>query len=225
MPYVPIVTAVELAMVDRLTRGLGKMVAEVKTYGGEFDDEDLEAVVRRLPAAWITFGGVKRTEPVSTDRHKWRAEAIFVVMVGARNVRNEQASRHGGPAQIEVGTNLLISAVRYLLNQQDMGLPIRHLAPGAIRTLFNTKVRSDAMSVYAMEFHTAWVEDSLFIGAFPQGAPDGPLGQVFADYDGQLDPETPDWKSTLLKYYLKPDFGPDTKPDLQDLIPMGKEQP
>ncbi|RQU99056.1 DUF1834 family protein, partial [Burkholderia cenocepacia] len=33
--YVPIVTAVELAIVDRLTRGLGRMVKEVKTYGGE----------------------------------------------------------------------------------------------------------------------------------------------------------------------------------------------
>ncbi|VWB82133.1 hypothetical protein BLA13014_03782 [Burkholderia aenigmatica] len=221
MPYVPIITAVELAIVDRLKRGLGKMVTEVKTYGGEFDDEELETVVRRFPAAWVTFGGVKRTDPVSTDRSKWRAEATFVVMVGARSIRNEETSRHGGPAKTEVGTNLLISAVRYLLNEQDMGLKIRELQPGAIRTLFNTKTQAGAMSVYALEFKTAWIEDTLFVGAFPQGASEGPLGKVFEDYGGQIDPPTPDWETTLLSYFLKP--GTDRPADAQDLVQMNQE--
>ncbi|WP_124076162.1 DUF1834 family protein [Burkholderia gladioli] len=219
--YVPIITAVELAIVDRLKRGLGRMVDEVATYGGEFDDDELEDVVRRFPAAWVTFGGVKRTDPVSTSRSKWHAEAVFVVMVGARSVRDEQTSRHGGPAKAEVGTNLLVSAVRHLLNQQDMGLPITNLRPGAVRTLFNTKVRSDAMSVYACEFRTSWVEDTLFLGAFPQGASDSPLGQVFEDYGGQIDPPTPDWKTTLLSYFLKP--GTDRPADAQDLVQMKQE--
>lgn len=221
MAYVPIITAVELAIVDRLTRGLGRMVNEVKTYGGEFDDDELDTVVRRFPAAWVTFGGVKRTDPVSTSRAKWKAEAVFVVMVGSRSVRNEQTSRHGGPAQSEVGTNLLVSAVRHLLNEQDMGLPIRNLQPGPIRTLFNTKVRNDAMSVYALEFRTAWVEDTLFLGAFPQGAVEGPLGDVFEQYGGQIDPETPDWKTTLLSYFLKP--GTERPADAQDLVDMPQE--
>ncbi|HZZ04638.1 DUF1834 family protein [Paraburkholderia sp.] len=218
---IPIITAVELAIVDRLTRGLGKMVTEVATYGGEFDDEELDTVVRRFPAAWVTFGGVKRTDAVSTSRAKWKAEAVFVVMVGARSVRNEQTSRHGGPSQLEVGTNLLVSAVRHLLNQQDMGLPIRELQPGSVRTLFNTRVRSDAMSVYACEFRTAWVEDTLFLGAFPQGAADGPLGSLFEQYDGQIDPPTPDWKTTLLSYFLKP--GTERPADATDLVQMPQE--
>jgi phage gp37-like protein len=221
MAYVPIITAVELAIVDRLTRGLGRMVKEVKTYGGEFDDDELDTVVRRFPAAWVTFGGVKRTDPVSTSRAKWKAEAVFVVMVGSRSLRNEQTSRHGGPGQSEIGTNLLVSAVRHLLNEQDMGLPIRNLQPGSIRTLFNTKVRDDAMSVYALEFRTAWVEDTLFLGAFPQGAVEGPLGAVFEQYDGHLDPETPDWKTTLLSYFLKP--GTERPADAQDLVDMPQE--
>lgn len=218
--YVPIVTAVELAIVDRLKRGLGKMVAEVKTYGGEFDDEELDEVVRRLPAAWVTFGGVKRTDPHSTSREKWRAEATFVVLVGARSLRNEQAGRHGGASSGEVGTNLLISAVRHLLNSQDMGLPIRQMAPGAIRTLFNTQVRKEAMSVYALEFHTAWMEESLFLGAFPQGSVDGPLGVLFEQYGGQIDPPTPDWKTTIFSYFIKP--GTSDEPDAQDQIDMEK---
>ncbi|MDN8050321.1 DUF1834 family protein [Burkholderia multivorans] len=219
--YVPIITAVELAIVDRLKRGLGRMVSEIKTYGGEFDSDELDSVVRRFPAAWVTFGGVHRTEPHSTSRSKWRSEAIFVVMVGARSVRSEESSRHGGVAKTEVGTNLLISCVRHLLNQQDMGLPIRHLAPGPIRTLFNTQVRGDAMSVYALEFRTAWIEDTLFVGAFPQGQSEGPLGQVFEDYGGQIDPPTPDWNTTLLSYFLEP--GSDRPADAQDLIQMKRE--
>ena len=219
--YVPIITAVELAIVDRLTRGLGKMVNEVKTYGGEFDDEELDTVVRRFPAAWITFGGVRRTDPTSTSRAKWKAEAVFVVMVGSRSLRNEQTSRHGGPSPSEVGTNLLVSAVRHLLNEQDMGLPIRNLQPGSVRTLFNTKVRNEAMSVYALEFRTAWIEDSLFLGAFPQGATEGPLGAVFEQYGGHVDPVTPDWKTTLMSYFLKP--GTDRPADAQDLVQMPQE--
>ena len=219
--YVPIITAVELAIVDRLKRGLGRMVSEVKTYGGEFDSDELDAVVRRFPAAWVTFGGVPCTDPHSTSRSKWKSEATFVVMVGARSVRSEESSRHGGVAKAEVGTNLLISCVRYLLNQQDIGLPIRNFAPGPIRTLFNTQVRGDAMSVYALEFRTAWIEDTLFLGAFPQGESEGPLGKVFEDYGGQIDPPTPDWNTTLLSYFLEP--GTDRPADAQDLIQMKRE--
>lgn len=221
--YVPIVTAVELAIVDRLTRGLGRMVKEVKTYGGEFDDDELTEVVRRFPAAWVTFGGVRRTDPESLSRSKWKAEALFVVMVGARSVRSESASRHGGANHAEVGTNLLISCVRRLLNQQDMGLPIRALAPGAIRTLFNTRTRSDALSVYALEFHTAWSEASLFLGAFPEEDSVAPIDDVFARYGGQLDPPSPDWQATLLRYYLQPDGH--RPPDATDRVLMkGKEK-
>ncbi|WP_246797767.1 DUF1834 family protein [Burkholderia perseverans] len=220
--YVPIITAVELAIVDRLTRGLGRMVDEVATYGGEFDDDELDDVVRRFPAAWVTFGGVRRTAPVSTSREKWHAEAVFVVMVGARSVRDEQTSRHGGPAKDEVGTNLLVSAVRLLLNEQDMGLPIDKLRPGAVRTLFNTKVRNDAMSVYACEFRTAWVEDTLFIGAFPESPEAGQtkptIAQVFAQYGGQVDPPLPDFTSLMLSYYTAP--GTDRPADAQDLVRM-----
>jgi len=216
---VPIITAVELAMVDRLTRGLGKMVSSVETYGGEFDDENLADVIRRFPAAWVTFGGVKKTTLVDTSRQKWKPEATFVVMVGARSVRSEAASRHGGPAQGEVGTNLLIYAVRRLMAQQDMGLPIRELMPGAVRTLFNTRLQREAFSVFALEFHTEWMESVLPAGTFPQPADATNLDAVFAAYSGQLDPATPDWVSTQLNYYLDPTREANA-PDAQDIVTM-----
>lgn len=210
---VPIITAVENAIVERLKVGLGKMVRQVSTYGGEFDDDGLADVVRNFPAAWVTFGGIKSTKPVGTDRSKWKAEGAFVVMVGARSVRNEAASRQGGPLATEVGTNLLIYGVRRLLTQQDMKLPIRELEPGSVRTLFNTRLQRDAFSVFALEFHTAWVETALDLHAFPQAVdptrvnaadPTSGLDALFASYAGQIDPAAPDLKSVQMNLYLDP---------------------
>ncbi len=204
-------------MVARLRLGLGKMVRSVETYGGELDD-DSDEVIRRFPAAWVTFGGVRDTQPTATSREKWKAEALFAVMVGARSVRNEQTARHGGPALHEVGTNTLIYAVRRLLSQQDLGLPVRHLAPGRIRTLRHVLLDREAFSCYALEFHTAWVEEVLQNGRFPDQVGDGQPDDVFGRYDGQLGVPDPDWLHTGLNYYLQPDDG---KPDAQDLITHG----
>ena len=210
---VPIITAVENGIVARLKQGLGKMVREVATYGGEFDDDGLAEVVRRFPAAWVTFGGVKKTVPVGTSRDKWKAESVFVVMVGARSVRNEVSSRQGGALPTEIGTNLLIYGVRRLLTQQDLGLPIREFMPGAVKTLFNTRLQREAFSVFGCEFHTAWVETALDLGTFPQpvdptsvvaGDPTSGLDSIFATYGGQVDPTTPDLLSVRMNLHLDP---------------------
>lgn len=226
---VPIITAVELAIVDRLTRGLGKMVTSVATYGGEFDDENLADVVRRLPAAWVTFGGVRKSTPVDTSRQKWKREGTFVVMVGARSVRSEMASRHGGPSAGEVGTNMLIYAVSRLLIQQDLSLPIREFAPGSVRTLFNTRLQREAFSVFALEFHTDWIDAALPARTFPQPVdaadvdandPTSGLDSMFASHGGQLDPASPYWESTALNYFLDPTKEGTNPPDAQDIVTM-----
>lgn len=210
---VPIITAVENAMVARLAKGLGRMVRQVSTYGGEFDDDGLAEVVRNFPAAWVTFGGIRKTTAVGTGRDKWKAEGTFIVMVGTRNVRNEAASRQGGVLLTEVGTNLLIYGVRRLLTQQDLALPIRELQPGNVKTLFNTRLERSAFSVFALEFHTAWIETALEPGAFPQpvdpasvvaGDPTSGMDALFATYAGQIDPATPDLASVSIGLHLDP---------------------
>lgn len=218
---IPIITAVELAIVARLRLGLGKMVKSVETYGGELDDETDE-VVRRFPAAWVTFGGVRDSSATSTSRKKWKKEALFAVMVGARSVRNEQAARHGGAGRHEVGTNQLIYAVNRLLTQQDLGLPIAELAPGRVRTLRHVLVQREAFSCFAIEFHTAWIDEALPRDRFP--APEGPNDPdaIFETHGGQLGQPDPDWLRTGLNYHLAPDDG---KPDATDLIGPEKEQP
>ncbi|UXC35158.1 DUF1834 family protein [Cupriavidus gilardii] len=216
---VPIITAVELAMVDRLRRGLGRMVSSVETYGGELDDE-IGEVVRRFPAAWVTFGGVREARWTGTSKQAWKDEALFAVMVGARSLRNEQAARHGGVSKHEVGTNQLIYAVRRLLAQQDLGLPIRELVPGRVRTLRHIIVSRESFSCFALEFHTAWTEEVLPLGAFPEPVGADHPDRVFEDYDGQLDPPTPDLLRTTLNYHLHPG---QSKPDAKDEITHGTD--
>jgi len=229
---VPIITAVENAIVDRLTRGLGQMVRRVSTYGGEFDDDGLADVVRNLPAAWVTFGGIRKSEPVDKSKRKWKRDATFVVMVGDRSVRSEAASRQGGASLAEVGANMLIWAVTRLVTRQDLALPIRELEPGAVRTLFNTKLQRDAFSVFALEFHTAWIEEALVGRTYPQPVdpatvdasdPTSGLDALFALYHGQLDPATPDLKSVELNTFVNnaPESG---LPQAQDIVTLPPSQ-
>lgn len=48
------ITQIENALVERLQRGLGRLVNTVKSYGGELDDESLGT--SRLPMCLVTFG-------------------------------------------------------------------------------------------------------------------------------------------------------------------------
>ncbi|WP_029770537.1 DUF1834 family protein [Pseudogulbenkiania sp. MAI-1] len=204
----------EDAIIARLRLGLGRMVREVGSYGGELD-EGLEEAIRRFPAAWVTFGGVIKTEPYSTSRRKFMATGQFMVMVGERNVRSEAASRVGGPAQGEVGSYPLVYAVRRLLSAQDLGLPIEALTPGRVRTLFNTRLERQAFSVFACEFQTAWIEEALPLGHWPSPQAQDDSDSVFARYQGKLGQPDPDWLRTGLHYHLTPDDG---IADAQDIL-------
>lgn len=210
----------EDAIIARLRLGLGRMVTEVGSYGGELD-EGLEEAIRRFPAAWVTFGGVTKTDPYGTSRQKFKATGQFVVMVGERSVRSEAAGRRGGPAEGEVGSYPLVYAVRRLLSSQDLGLPIEALMPGRVRTLYNTRLERQAFSVFACEFQTAWIEEALPRDHWPSppapGTPEAETSPdaVFARYQGKLGQPDPDWLRTGLNYHLTPDDG---QADAQDLI-------
>ncbi|MGK3122911.1 DUF1834 family protein [Candidatus Pantoea formicae] len=211
-----IVTQIENAIIGRLKQGLGQLVREVKSYSGELDGEAAN-VIRQLPAVWVTFGGIQGSELLSTARNKWRDRARFVVIVGTRNVRSDEASRHGGAAHSEVGSYPLVYAVRRLLGRQDLGLPVDFLMPGAVRTLFNTALQNQAMSVFACEFDTRFDQSALDNGKFPLAAADLPAGHddlIFSDYSAASSSPDPDWLTTNLNYLL----GGKEPPAAQDII-------
>ncbi|ELM5175851.1 DUF1834 family protein [Escherichia coli] len=183
------ITEIERALVERLRCGLGHMVQDVRTYAGELD-EDPGRIVRSLPAAWVTFGGIVKTERYSTSRRKYIATGRFVVVVGDYNTRSEQSARQGGSVRDEVGTNQLVESVRRLLTGQDLGLEIDYFEPGRVRTLFNTGVAERAMSVFACEFDTRWVEHALENGKWPERGAEADL--LFNRYHGRLSDPDPD---------------------------------
>nr|WP_255680832.1 phage protein Gp37 [Azonexus sp. R2A61] len=172
------------------SNALGYRLAHVESYGGEFDDDTFFTQFRRFPAVWVTVGGDK---PKRLGPTKWQCALQLAVMVGARSPRGERNARRGSVEA--VGAYQMQQDVRDLLTNQDLGLPIARLAPGASRTLFNTRIAGNGLAVFAQEFATSYTYTP------PDGA------------------ETvPDITAIGLRYYLKPG---DEQPDLEDLLTLG----
>jgi phage gp37-like protein len=216
------IARIEDAIVDRLRLGLGKMVTSVQPYGGELD-EKLPTVVRKFPAAWVTFAGVLSTKRMDTARVKHKALGRFSVMVGQRNLRNESAPRKGSARR--VGTYQLIYAVRRLLTEQDLGLEeVGALQPGAIRTLFNGVVASDAVSVFALEFDVEWVELALENGRWPDPKPGDTEDPdiLFPDHGGKTDEPYPYLDAVEVQYRLPHRQNTDP-PNTTDVVKLNKD--
>lgn len=130
---------------------LGYRILEAGSYGGQFDDETFFTQFRRFPAVWVTVAGGK---PKRLGAKTWEVSPVIAVMVGARNVRGERHTRHGSVG--EVGTYQMQQDVRDLLVGSRLDLGIAPLAIGADRTLFNTRIGRDGLSVLAQEFHTTF---------------------------------------------------------------------
>lgn len=149
-------SAIEQGIKDAIAALDRDYIAEIATYGGEFDD-GLEDVVRRFPAIWTTFQGSGKPEQISA--RKWRVPLVFVVLVGARSIRSEESQRHG--TEVEVGTFQLLHDVQFALLNNDLkavGVEgIRPLEIGKIDTVFNAKTRGDALSILSQEWHTSYV--------------------------------------------------------------------
>ncbi len=198
------IAAIEDAIIARIvaaasaTPGLGYKLPTVESYGGELDD-DLAAVVRKFPAVWVTFAGCRASTKASTQGNKWKTPATFVTMCGSRNVRGERATRKGltvGGVIKEVGVYQILKDVGLLLAGNDLGLAITPLKPGAIRTLYNTKLNGQGLAVFAREWHCEFIETQ----------PREPI-----------DPTDPMWLELGINYYLKPG---DNVADAQDLTTL-----
>jgi len=180
---------------------LGYKLASIDTYGGEFDD-DLAEVIRCLPGVWVVYAGGGKPVPYGTSRQKWKMPATFAVMVGARSVRSEPFSRRGlevnGQVK-EVGAYTLLKDTRKLLLNQDFGLEIERLAPGAVKTLYNLKMNKTSLSVFAQEWHTAFI-----------------VGPETVDQAAGIQP--PDFLRVGMDYDLVPPG--DGKPDASDLVTL-----
>lgn len=181
------ITKIELALIDRLKRGLGKLASDVASYSGEFDDENLN--VRRLPCVLVSYGG-SQLEAKSMGSHGARFESTdtFVVLVLARSLRSNAAGRHGGITEREIGVNQLIFAVKYLLTNQTLGELVKPIKPVRVRTLWNNQqVKAERLSAYAIEFAISYSDlPALDDGEFPEGSDDKAHHEwLFSHYHGE----------------------------------------
>lgn len=130
-------------------------IREIKTYGGEFDD-DLTSVINHFPAIWITFVGSGTPKKISNNKTQY--PITFAVLVGSRSVRNEEARRHG--AGSDIGTFEMLSRVQNLLIGNDLSSEdisgLTALELGKTKTIFDTKLRSQSISVLSQEFTTQY---------------------------------------------------------------------
>lgn len=182
------------------TPGLGYRLPTVASYGGELDD-DLAQVVRSFPAVWVTYAGSGKPRPYGTSRTKWIVPCTFAVMVGSRNVRGERSTRHGLKVNgqiIEVGAYQMLKDLGLLLLNQDFGLAIKNLSPGATKTLYNTRLNGQALAVFAREWHTEFVEEQPRV---------------------PIDLADPDWLRLGINYHLAPDDGNSDASDTVTLNP------
>lgn len=189
----PIITRIEDAIIAAVQASrTDYALREVTSYGGQLD-EGLEQVVRALPAVWVTFGGSAKPKKIGPD--KWKVPCTFVVLVGSRSVSNEAGTRRGDSAGTP-GTYRMLNDVSGLLTGQDLGLPIEAFEPGAVKTLFNAKLNSQAMSVFSHEFHTAY---------------------ILKGRKARAAEEAPELREVGLNYHLTPDDG---QADASDLVTL-----
>ena len=148
--------AIKDVMAEQIKSKKWPWIREVKTYGGEFDAEDLSTVINTFPAIWITFEGSGTPKKISHNKTQYPIK--FVILVGARSVRNEEARRQG--AGRDIGTYQMLANVQNLLTENDLSIVgVKGLVPlelGKTRTIFNTSVRSQSLSVLAQEFTTQY---------------------------------------------------------------------
>lgn len=133
--------------------GKWSWLAAVQSYGGEFD-EDLLNIVKRTPAIWVTTTGDGAPKKLAHNKYQYFVKVA--VMVGSSSKRNEEARRHGAGSAI--GSYEMLKEVWKVFIQNDLSAAgIHGLSPldlGRTKTIFNTLVRDQSLSVLAQEFTT-----------------------------------------------------------------------
>jgi phage gp37-like protein len=120
------IAAIELGILARLkavsdSDALGYKYRTLETYPEDWDEylKDKDAI--NAPAAWAVFAGARAIEGTSTSPIM---RLTFGVVFMAENMRNETATRHGGPVSGEPGSYQLAEDGFLILVGSDLGLPI-----------------------------------------------------------------------------------------------------
>lgn len=156
------IAAIELGMVGVLkaagTNGvLGYKYRTHETYPADWDDYFREKTDWKAPGVWSVFAGATSLELMG-DGSILIDGAQFGLVVAAENLRNEQATRHGGPdPDAEPGSyQLMLDALR-LLGGNPLDLPIKGLVPRRVALVRpSTLMLERKASLIAIWFETSF---------------------------------------------------------------------
>lgn len=130
---------------------LGYAFRTLETYPDEWDEYLKEKGKLRCPGAWCVFLGLVSME-LSDDGVTY-GMGRFATVLAAENLRNEQATRHGGggaPGSYQLGFDAI-----GLLAGNDLGLEIGRIMPRRLALVGRTaETRKQHLSMIALEWET-----------------------------------------------------------------------
>jgi phage gp37-like protein len=181
----PVYKLIEEAMLAQLRAAQRPYaVKSIESYAGQLDDDAWEWL-RGTPAVWVSFVGAP--EVTMKGSRTVKVNGKFMVAAAQRNINNNAVARLGDAA--EPGVYQLLEDNKLALWNQQLGLPIQPLMPGATRQLLVGRTRGgEPLAVYAQEFETWWMEQLPEPGA----TPDGELRSIYLNYFLQPDDATQD---------------------------------
>ncbi|ESQ78511.1 phage protein Gp37 [Asticcacaulis sp. YBE204] len=150
---------VEEAIINRLkaagnTKVLGYEYKSAITYPADFDSW-INENVRKFPACWAYFASGD-SEGFVQGRGE-SLNASFILVVAAKNRRNQQAQRVGGIPG-EIGAYQLVRDAIALLSNHQLGLSIAPLQLEGIRQVRPTALMvENKASVWAIHFSTSFL--------------------------------------------------------------------
>ncbi|PRP72666.1 hypothetical protein BUE93_01140 [Chromobacterium amazonense] len=203
----------QTAIADRLRQGMGQMVREVaadldetalcglqlahgdyssRLTPGQASPTINPQALARLPALWTVAGGIVSSQPQSSQRLRYKANALFTVIVGDR-LQADAAYKGAGVWQ-------LVYAVRRLLASQDFGLTINPLLPEKVRPLGQAARDGQPWSLVACDFSTYWLDEALDNGHWPAPQGDADPDALFRVFGGRLEDPAKPAQSVQLNY-------------------------
>ncbi|WP_158253622.1 DUF1834 family protein [Chromobacterium alticapitis] len=203
----------QTAIADRLRQGMGQMVREVaadldetglcglqlahgdyssRLTPGQASPTINPQALARLPALWTVAGGITSSQPQSSQRLRYKANALFTVVVGDR-LQIDAAYKGAGVWQ-------LVYAARRLLASQDFGLAINPLLPEKVRPLGQAPRDGQPWSLVACDFSTYWLDEALDNGHWPAPQGDADPDALFRAFGGRLETPAQPAQSVQLNY-------------------------
>ncbi|WP_440029287.1 DUF1834 family protein [Chromobacterium amazonense] len=205
----------QTAIADRLRQGMGQMVREVASdldetalcglqlahgdYASRLTPGQASPTINpqalaRLPALWTVAGGIVSSQPQSSQRLRYKANALFTVIVGDR-LQADAAYKGAGVWQ-------LVYAVRRLLASQDFGLAVNPLLPEKVRPLGQAARDGQPWSLVACDFSTYWLDEALDNGHWPAPQGDADPDALFRAFGGRLEDPAKPAQSVQLNYHI-----------------------